>query len=259
MRRSFRSSEPPACSRKRTTVRNIDFHSHILPGMDDGAENAEISAGQLTRLKKQGVDRVFLTSHFDFRRETPENFIKRRQSAYERLMEVYDADTMPEVFTGAEIYMARGIGELDYSGLELQYTDTYLIEFPREPFGTWMFDLIETLLFERKMRVMIAHVNRVTAAYKKDICGSLFDYSGLVFQLNCEAFHGLFVSDPLKGYNVSDLRFVIGTDTHDLEKRAPDYDVALKKLASGRLSYLRESIMHNNERFNKRIDKKLQG
>ena len=238
-------------------MKNIDFHSHILPGMDDGAIDAQVSAGQLVRLKKKGVDRVFLTSHFDFRRESKERFIKRRDEAYEKLLQVYDKETMPEVFFGSEIYMARGIGECDFEGLELQYTDTVMIEFPREPFGVWMFDLIETLLFERKMKLMIAHVNRVTAAYKKDVCNSLFDYADLTFQINCEAFRGIFASDPFQGYEVADLKFVLGTDTHDLGKRAPDYDKALKKLQSPRLSYLRASVEANTERCNKRIDKNI--
>ncbi|MBO4423229.1 MAG: hypothetical protein J5879_07305 [Clostridia bacterium] len=220
----------------------VDFHSHILPAMDDGSPDLTVSAGQLTRLKKQGAERVFLTSHFDFRKEKREKFIARRAESYERLMEIYDPQTMPEVSLGSEIYMARGIDGCDYSGLELEGTGTVMIEFPREQFGVWMFDLLETLMFERKMKVMIAHVNRVTAAYKKDVCNNLFDYQDLIFQVNCEAFHGLFTSDPFKGYDVSGLKFVLGTDTHDLSRRAPDFDRALKKLNGGALSYMYQSI-----------------
>ena len=234
---------------------NIDFHSHILPGMDDGAVDTGVSAGQLRRLKKQGVEKVFLTSHFDFRRERPGHFAKRREEAFEELMEVYDPETMPRLFRGAEIYMARGIEECDYSDLTLEGTGYVLIEFPREPFGTWMFDLIETLVFELKMKVMIAHVNRVTAAYKKDICSSLFDYGDLIFQINCEAFRGMFSKDPFAGYAVNDLKFVLGTDTHDLGKRAPDFDAALKKLDGKRLSYLSDSIARTTAALDKKTEK----
>jgi protein-tyrosine phosphatase len=34
----------------------IDFHSHILPEMDDGAENLETSLAMLRESKSQGVD-----------------------------------------------------------------------------------------------------------------------------------------------------------------------------------------------------------
>ena len=94
------------------------------------------------------------------------------------------------------------------------------------------------------MNVMIAHVNRVMSAYKKDVCESLFDYADLIFQINCEAFRGLLLRDPFGAYGVSDLRFVLGTDTHDIGKRAPDFDIALKKLKRKRSPESAESSCH---------------
>lgn len=240
-------------------VINIDFHSHILPGIDDGAADLEVSKGQLLKLKKQGVDKVFLTSHFYLSHESKKTFIERRNNAYEQLMTVYDPENMPEVFTGAEVYMCRGMNDFDFEGLELEKTGgTILLEFPREPYGAWMFDLIETLLFERNMRVMIAHVNRVTAAYEKNVCKNLFDYHDLYFQINTEAFHGFFASDPFKNYDVSGLKFVLGTDTHDLRFRRPDFDKALKKLNSSALAYLKQSMELTTVKVNKRIEKNKQ-
>lgn len=235
---------------------NIDFHSHILPGMDDGSPDTETSRGQLLKLKKQGVEKVFLTSHFYAAEESKQSFITRRAQAYNELMTVYDPETMPEVFLGAEIYMTRGMNEYDFDGLELDKTGTILLEFPREPYGAWMFDLIETLLFERNMRVMIAHVNRVTAAYEKNVCRNLFDYHDLYFQVNTEALRGIIARDPFKNYSVSGLKFVLGTDTHDLRERAPDYDKALKKLNSSALAYLKQSMELTTAKVNRRIEKR---
>ena len=42
----------------------IDFHTHILPGLDDGARDVEMSALMLKSLRDQGVERVVLTPHF---------------------------------------------------------------------------------------------------------------------------------------------------------------------------------------------------
>ena len=36
----------------------IDFHSHILPYMDDGAESIEVSLAMLEESARQGVDMV---------------------------------------------------------------------------------------------------------------------------------------------------------------------------------------------------------
>lgn len=221
---------------------NIDFHSHILPGMDDGSKDLQTSTGQLTMLKSQGVEKVFLTPHFDFRRETRESFIKRRDTSYKALLKVYDPETMPELFLGAEVYISRGMENYDYEGLELGNTGVILMEFPHEHKSGWMLDLLESLMFERKKRIMIAHVNRAVDHYKKEFCQNLFDYQDLIFQINTSAFTGFLAKDPFKNYKVSGLKFVLGTDTHDLNKRAPDYDIAVKKLNMPSLSYIKKSV-----------------
>ena len=41
----------------------IDFHSHILPGIDDGASDVETSIGMLKISALSGVNTVVATSH----------------------------------------------------------------------------------------------------------------------------------------------------------------------------------------------------
>lgn len=41
----------------------IDLHTHLLPGVDDGAETAEQSVGVLTKFQEQGVTAVCCTPH----------------------------------------------------------------------------------------------------------------------------------------------------------------------------------------------------
>ena len=43
----------------------IDFHSHILPAMDDGSRNIEESLQMLRMLQEQGVERVIATLRSD--------------------------------------------------------------------------------------------------------------------------------------------------------------------------------------------------
>ena len=42
----------------------FDMHSHILPGIDDGAKTVEDSLELLSCLKNQGVTNICLTPHF---------------------------------------------------------------------------------------------------------------------------------------------------------------------------------------------------
>ena len=42
----------------------IDFHSHILPGIDDGARNLDTSMAMLEQIREQKVDYMVATPHF---------------------------------------------------------------------------------------------------------------------------------------------------------------------------------------------------
>ena len=55
----------------------IDFHSHILMGIDDGSRNLAMSASMLDEYMQQGVDCIICTPHFYGDRERIEDFIER--------------------------------------------------------------------------------------------------------------------------------------------------------------------------------------
>ena len=40
-----------------------DYHSHVLPGVDDGIRNIEEALSALERLNKEGVEALWLTPH----------------------------------------------------------------------------------------------------------------------------------------------------------------------------------------------------
>ena len=42
----------------------IDFHSHVLPGIDDGSSCVEESLDMLRIAKSQGVIKMLATTHF---------------------------------------------------------------------------------------------------------------------------------------------------------------------------------------------------
>ena len=46
----------------------IDFHSHILPGIDDGARNLDTSMAMLEQIREQKVDYMVAAPHFLLRR-----------------------------------------------------------------------------------------------------------------------------------------------------------------------------------------------
>lgn len=54
----------------------VDFHCHILPGVDDGSKSVEQSLQMLHLEQQQGVDAVILTPHFTPTRQTRSVFWK---------------------------------------------------------------------------------------------------------------------------------------------------------------------------------------
>ena len=65
----------------------IDFHTHILPKVDDGSRSLEQSLAMLNELKKQGVKKLVATPHFYANDESVESFLERRNRVYAELKE----------------------------------------------------------------------------------------------------------------------------------------------------------------------------
>ena len=54
----------------------IDFHSHILPEMDDGSKDVKMSLAMLQMEREQGVTEVVFTPHFYAQQDTVAHFLK---------------------------------------------------------------------------------------------------------------------------------------------------------------------------------------
>ncbi len=84
--------------------------------------------GILRRLKDGGVERVALTSHFYPMREELQDFLDKRQRAYEELMSAWDGNTMPSLRLGAEVHYSPSIADMDLRSISLAQSDYLLLE-----------------------------------------------------------------------------------------------------------------------------------
>ena len=64
----------------------IDFHSHVLPGIDDGSRDTDMSLAMLRMEQEQNVQAVVATPHFYAEQDSVKSFLKRRSHSMERLM-----------------------------------------------------------------------------------------------------------------------------------------------------------------------------
>jgi protein-tyrosine phosphatase len=109
----------------------IDLHSHLLPGLDDGAESAEQALAALRLLAEDGVRAVVLTPHLrasDIAMKG-EQAIRERDAALQALRAA--APASPELHPGFEILLDEPLpplcmGDPRYALCGSRY---YLVEF----------------------------------------------------------------------------------------------------------------------------------
>ena len=208
----------------------VDFHTHILPGMDDGAPTVADSLAMLARLHDQGVDTVCLTSHFLKEEPSVENFLRRRSAAWDALRAALP-EKHPRLLLGAEVQYRPGLDEMPgLHQLCLQHTNVLLLEMLFHPWRREETDTVFRLAESGAYTVMLAHVERYMPLQRPSVWQQLAD-RGVVFQSNAE----IFILPALRGVALTMLRsgyiHVLGTDTHDLRLRAPRMDAALDLIA----------------------------
>lgn len=204
-----------------------DYHSHILPGMDDGAKDAAMSRAMLGMLKGQGVKRLIATPHFYAHRErSVAEFLGKRQSAYEQI--AADASDT-EILLGAEIAVEHDISEKKgIEQLAVQGTDLILLELPYAKFSPWMTGEIYNIRVEYKLRPVVAHIHRYLDYYTDRQMEQVLELP-VIFQINNEAFSDWKQARFVKRLLKSDLPVVFGSDCHNLTNRRPNWDLLRRK------------------------------
>ncbi len=210
----------------------IDFHSHILPGIDDGAKNEEMSLEMLKISLEQGVEAIVASSHFDGESESVEGFLERRALAKEKLDEAVKESgaEYPKVLLGAEVYMIPGISEL--KGIEklcIEGTNSILLEMPMESWNEWLFAEVYKISSMGLVPVM-AHLERYAdKAVGMANIRHLMDMD-VHIQINASDVGKLRYRKAVKEFLLSGRRVVVGSDTHNITTRKSEMDTAFNKI-----------------------------
>lgn len=197
----------------------IDFHSHILPGVDDGSSGVEESLRLLTMQAEQGISTVVATPHFYAEEMSPDSFLERRAKAAETLKESLNPD-LPQIALGAEVYFFRGISraeELDK--LKIVGTDLLLLEMP---FATWSDGVIGEVLdlaARNDLQIILAHIERYLAFQKKDVWPMLRS-NGIRMQVNASFFLEAKRRLAVRMLKKDEVH-LIGSDCHNIKYRPP--------------------------------------
>lgn len=203
----------------------IDFHSHILPGVDDGPETLEESLSILHESFLQGVDCMVSTSHFYAMDEYPAEFLKRRDAAAKQLKDalLYSAEVYPKIILGAEVMFFPGISEAEeIRKLQIGSSGCILIEPPMAPWTDDMLDEIRQLGRNFDLIPVIAHVDRYMDVLQDD---SLIDRV-LQRDLKVQVNGSYFLKSQTQKTALKNLKagkiHLIGSDCHNMETRPPN-------------------------------------
>lgn len=209
----------------------IDFHSHILPEMDDGSDSVAMSLEMLRESRRQGVDLICATSHFYADEEDPASFLACRNEAYAELLDAMgeNSSAYPRILLGAEVLYFPGMsGAEELRGLRLQETPFLLIEPPMMPWSEMMLDEIESCGRTLNCIPVIAHLDRYQRFLQDNTLFDRVKDRRVLVQVNASYFlHRSTREDALRKLREDRFHF-IGSDCHDLSGRRPNLGEAVR-------------------------------
>lgn len=205
-----------------------DFHTHLLPGMDDGSQSPEESLEMLREIARQGIARVVATPHFYAECDRPDEFERRRQAAAEQLRPLLEP-TMPQILLGAEVRYYEGIGRSEEAPrLCVEHTRTLLLEMPEKPWNTRIFQTLNDFS-QRGIRVVIAHAERCLP-FQPHGAAKALNEAGYLLQSNAEFFLNRSTRRRAVRLFADGLIGLLGSDCHHLRERRPCLGEALAVL-----------------------------
>lgn len=204
----------------------IDFHSHILPGIDDGARNLDTSMAMLEQIREQKVDYMVATPHFYASKDRIDSFLKKRANAWKQLSEAIEErqfHNAPQFFLGSEVAFFEGISRADQiDSLTIGDTNLLLLEMPFVPWTMQNVREVEKLISDRKLCVIIAHLERfIWMPGNKKMIQSLLELPVTV-QINAESFLEWKHRRALLKMFRDGTAHILGSDCHGAHHRVPD-------------------------------------
>lgn len=210
------------------SILNTDMHSHLIPGIDDGAPDMATSLKLISGLANLGYKKIYTTPHimWDMYPNTREDILKRllelREAVKEKGLDI-------EVHAAAEYFIDEHFRELleEKKQLLTIHKTMVLVEFslanpPME---------LKDVLFEMQLQgyqPIIAHPERyLYLEHTRNFYDELKDY-GCMFQLNLLAlggFYGRSVQEFSQYLSKKEYYNLVGTDMHHIRHLQAMQDV----------------------------------
>ncbi|WP_418790828.1 tyrosine-protein phosphatase [Phosphitispora sp. TUW77] len=203
----------------------LDFHSHILPGLDDGASDMETALEMARMAVFDGITRMVATPHYlEGVYENDRDTILARTGEFQGILN--SKGILLELIPGCEAYLSPNIPELLAKGKLITINDNgkyLLVELPMETIPEYT----EDVLLELKgmgVTPIIAHPERNLEICRRTELALNLVQKGCLLQLNAGSFTGLY-GDNIKKTACfmanNSLIHLIGSDAHSCGGRSP--------------------------------------
>jgi len=214
----------------------LDIHSHIIPGIDDGSKNMEMTLEMLKNAEKEGIKEIVATPHYLL--EYGEATIEEVKNHVKEINAILETERINvKIYSGQEIYFTEKIIEDYIKGNIGTINDSryMLIEFPIDKFDENTFDILYELQV-RDIVPIIAHPERYKPFIEKPSLINEFINQGYLFQVNAGSIEGKFGETVRKTVNIflkNHIYNFMGSDAHNVKNRNTGLKDAISLLDEG--------------------------
>ena len=211
----------------------VEMHSHIIPGIDDGSRNVEMSLKMIERLKEQGAKKIVLTPHYYSDTISLDDFLRNRDAAFNELLRELPSG-YPELIPAAEVYISQYLfNNPSIKDLCIGSSNYVLIEHPfSAKFDDKDYDRLMNLYCDYKVKPVLAHIERYRALMEDKYKLGDFIEMGCIPQVNVSSFADSPRRIKKKLFKLlsNGQIMLLGSDCHNLESRPPEYEEGVKAI-----------------------------
>lgn len=203
----------------------LDIHSHILPGLDDGAPDMETALAMARIAVSDGITRMVATPHYlEGSMDNSRHWII--ETVYQFKQELKNERINLEIVPGCEVYLSPNTPALLKKGELMTVNDGgkyLLVEFPMHNIPNYA----EEILFELKVMgvtPIIVHPERNLELGKNPEQILKLVMKGCLLQINSGSINGLYGTNVTKTAHLlvkNDLVHLLGSDAHSAGVRSP--------------------------------------
>lgn len=214
----------------------IDFHTHILPNIDDGSRSIEETFNLINEAKNVGFEAIISTSHYI--EEYYETNAPEREVWINAIYENLQAKNIDiKLYLGNEIYISENIIKLLEDGKASTINDTsyVLFEMPLNAEPMNLYDVIYEMM-QYKLVPILAHPERYSFVQKEpELIYDLIE-KGVLMQANYGSILGIYGEKPqmiVKKFLESNMIHFLGTDVHrqnTIYPKVPEALVEIKQI-----------------------------